>query len=90
MATLGYFFGTVTLISDLWTGGESPSGCYKLMTVQSRDGNTVNFVITPTTYFVGHAMISLGDSVIGFYDLNAPAPLIYPPQYRAIVMARVT
>ena len=89
MATFGSFFGIVTMISDFWTGSESPSGCYKLMTVQSNDGNTVNFVITPTTYFVDHVMISVGDPVIGFYDLNAPAPLIYPPQYRAIVMARV-
>lgn len=90
MATFGSFFGIVTMISDFWTGSESPSGCYKLMTVQNTDGNTVNFVITPSTYFVDHVMISVGDSVIGFYDLNAPVPLIYPPQYRAIVMTRVT
>ena len=90
MATFGSFSGIVTSISDFWTGSEPPSGCYKLMTVQSRDGNTVNFVIAPTTYFVDHVMISVGDPVIGFYDFNAPVPLIYPPQYRAIVMARVT
>lgn len=90
MSTFGSFFGIVTVISDFWTGSEPPSGCYKLMTVQNRDGNTVNFVITPTTYFVDHTMISVGDPVTGFYDLNAPVPLIYPPQYRAIVMARVT
>lgn len=90
MATFGSFSGIVTSISDFSTGSESPSGCYKLMTVQSRDGNTVNFVITPTTYFVDHVMISVGNTVIGFYDLNAPVPLIYPPQYRAIVMARAT
>lgn len=90
MGTFGSFFGVVTMISDFWTGSESPSGCYKLMEVQGRDGNTVNFVITPTTYFVDHVMISVGDPVIGFYDLNAPVPLIYPPQYRTIVMARVT
>lgn len=24
----------------------------------------------------------------GFYDADAPVPLIYPPQYRAIVMAK--
>ena len=60
------------------------------MTVQNSDGNTVNFVITPTTYFVDHINISVGNPVIGFYDLNAPVPLIYPPQYRAVVMARLT
>ncbi len=90
MATFGSFFGIVTMISDFWTGSEAQSGCYKLMTVQNSDGNTVNFVITPTTYFVDHVIISVGDPVIGFYDLNAPVPLIYPPQYRAVVMARLT
>jgi hypothetical protein len=90
MATFGSFFGIVTMISDFWTGSEAPSGCYKLMTVQNSDGNTVNFVITPITYFVDHAIISVGNPVIGFYDLNAPVPLIYPPQYRAVVMARLT
>ena len=90
MATFGSFFGIVTMINDFWTGSEAQSGCYKLMTVQNSDGNTVNFVITPTTYFVDHVIISVGDPVIGFYDLNAPVPLIYPPQYRAVVMARLT
>ena len=90
MAAFGSFFGIVTMISDFWTGSEAPSGCYKLMTVQNSDGNTVNFVITPTTYFVDHINISVGNPVIGFYDLNAPVPLIYPPQYRAVVMARLT
>jgi hypothetical protein len=90
MASFGSFFGIVTMIDDFWTGSEAPTGCYKLMTVQNTDGNTVNFVITPTTYFVDHVMISVGEPVIGFYDLNVPVPLIYPPQYRAVVMARLT
>jgi len=51
-------------------------------------GNIVNFVIEPTTYFVDHAMVSVGDRVTGFYDANAPVPLIFPPQYRAIVMTK--
>ncbi|MFT9497260.1 hypothetical protein [Anaerosolibacter sp.] len=34
-------------------------------------------------------MVSVGDIVVGFYDANAPVPLIYPPQYRAIVMSRL-
>ncbi len=90
MAAFGFFSGLVTAISDFWEGAEAPSGCYKLMSVQSMDGSIVNFVITPTTYFVDHVMVSLGDPVTGFYDANAPAPMIYPPQYRAVVMARAS
>ena len=34
------------------------------------------------------APVRPGDMVTGFYDSNAPVPLIYPPQYQAVVMAR--
>ena len=69
--------------------GES-AGCYKLMSVENGSGNLVNFVVSPTTYFVDHVMVIVGDNVTGFYDANAPVPLIFPPQFRAIVMARNT
>lgn len=82
------FQGIITMIADFWTGpnGEG-AGCNKLVSVQSIDGNLVNFVVTPDTYFVDHVMVQVGDLVTGFYDANAPVPLIYPPQYQAIVMA---
>ena len=32
--------------------------------------------------------MALGDMVTGFYDANAAVPLIFPPQFRAIVMAK--
>lgn len=52
------------------------------------DGEPVNFVVSPDTYFVDHVMVHPGDMITGFYDANAPIPLIYPPQYQAIVIAR--
>ncbi|WP_347178023.1 hypothetical protein [Sporosarcina thermotolerans] len=64
-------------------------GCYKLFTLTDMDGSTVNFVVGPATYFVRHEKVRVGDIVTGYYDANAPAPLIYPPQYPAIVMAKV-
>lgn len=84
------FSGAITMIDDFWTGDEKGAGCYKIMQVVSPDGNVVNFIVQPTTYFVGHAMVAVGDRVTGYYDANAPAPAIYPPQLRAIVMARAT
>ena len=70
--------GTVTMIEDFYTGQDDAStGCYKLIS-------------SPETYFVNHVVIDVGDDVTGFYDANAPVMLIYPPQYRAIVMARNT
>ncbi|MDF2910063.1 MAG: hypothetical protein K0Q56_944 [Sporolactobacillus laevolacticus] len=83
------FSGTITMISDFATGqtGEG-EGCNKLIAVENTLGALVNFVVTPTTYFVDHVMVQVGDRVTGYYDGNAPVPLIYPPQYRALVMVK--
>lgn len=82
------FKGTLTTIQDFYTGAnDKETGCYKLMSVQNRNGNLVNFVVSPNTYFVDHITVAPGNMVTGFYDGNAPVPLIYPPQYNAIVMA---
>ncbi|WIV13270.1 hypothetical protein [Proteiniborus sp. MB09-C3] len=89
MINWGSFYGVITNIYDTGSGTEESIGCYKIMTVQASDKSIVNFVITPTTYFVDHAMMSIGDTVIGYYDLNAAVPLIYPPQLQAIVMAKL-
>lgn len=89
MTTFGSFFGTITMINDFMTRTGESIGCYKLMTVQNNEGDIVNFVITPSTYFVDHTMMKVGYFVIGFYDANAPVPLIFPPQYQAIVMSRL-
>lgn len=83
------FHGTVTMISDFILGqnGEE-EGCYKLISIENELGELVNFVVSPTTYFVDHVMVAVGDRVTGYYDGNAPVPLIYPPQYRALVMVK--
>jgi hypothetical protein len=83
------FHGTVTMISDFMIGlnGEG-EGCYTLISVDNGNGSSVNFVVSPTTYFVDHVMVTVGDRVTGYYDGNAPVPFIFPPQYRALVMVK--
>ncbi|WP_110926806.1 hypothetical protein [Bacillus massiliglaciei] len=83
------FHGTVTRISDFPSGqnGEN-EGCYQLMSVQNSSGETVNFVISPATYFVDHSIVTAGDRVTGYYDGNTFAPLIYPPQFQALVIVK--
>ena len=83
------FQGTVTMISDFNTvqNGEG-EGCYKLISVDNGLGASVNFVVSPTTYFVDHVMVAVGDRVTGYYNGNAPVPFIYPPQYQALVMVK--
>lgn len=88
MATFDSFSGVVSSIDNFWTNVQQPSGCMKLYAIQAQNGNQVNFVVEPGTFFVNGAVIREGESVTGFYDLNVPVPMIFPPQYRAVVMAR--
>ena len=85
------FHGVITAIDDFLIdeSGEG-TGCYKLMSVQDGYGSIVNFVVSPGTYFVDHEMVAIGDGITGFYDANAPVPLIFPPQFNAIIMVRDT
>lgn len=79
------------MINDfLVTPSGENEGCYRLMSVIDGTGRQVNFVVEPKTYFVDQAMVGVGDQVTGYYDADAPVPLIYPPQYRALVMVKET
>ena len=85
------FHGMITMINDFLIDESGEGlGCYKLMSVENRHRVLVNFLVSPDTYFVDHAMMKLGDIVTGFYDASVAVPMIFPPQYRAIVMARDT
>lgn len=85
------FTGTVTKIQNLEMGMQGgASRCMQLFTVEDHQGTIVNFLISQDTYFLHHEMIEEGDQITGYYDANAPVPLIYPPQYNAIVIAKVT
>ncbi|WP_144552258.1 hypothetical protein [Bacillus sp. X1(2014)] len=82
------FHGTITMITDLVGQNGAGEGCNKLITVENGTGAIVNFVVSPSTYFVDHVMVAVGDRLTGYYDGNAPALLIYPPQYPALVMVK--
>ena len=76
------------MISDLVEHNGEGEGCNKLISVENKLGALVNFVVSPSTYFVDHVMVAIGDRVTGYYDGNAPTLLIYPPQYPALVMVK--
>ncbi|MEG0774661.1 MAG: hypothetical protein RR409_15145 [Clostridium sp.] len=83
------FSGYITKITDLMQSqDETTSGCYKLVSLEGEDGSIVNFVVALNTYFVNHSVVYIGDKVTGYFDELAPVPLIYPPQYRAIIMVK--
>ncbi len=87
MTVMSSYSGKIISIEDVRLDARDTFGCNKLFTIQDKDKNIINFIVTPSTYFIDEKMASEGDYVTGFYDSNAPTPLIYPPQYRALVMA---
>ena len=91
MKNLNYFSGRITMIKDyLIDEGAQEAGYYKLISVINRFGFIVNFMVSPNTYFVDNAMISVGDRITGFFDANAPFPLVFRPQYKAIAIVKDT
>ncbi|MER1999645.1 MAG: hypothetical protein ABS882_07705 [Lysinibacillus sp.] len=83
------FRGTITGITDFMTGqNDNREGCYKFFTVENEQGMLVNFVVSPSTYVVDHEMLVEGDVITAYYDGDAPAILIYPPQYPALVIIK--
>ena len=83
------FHGTVTGITDFITGqNDLREGCFKFFTLRNESGQIVNFVVSPSTYFIDHEIVEVGDRVTGYYDGDSPAILIYPPQFPALVVAK--
>ena len=68
-------------------GGRRADGCLLFATIEDTDGNTVNFFINPDTYVVDFTTLSVGMMATFWYRNDAPMPLIYPPQYTAVVVA---
>lgn len=68
--------------------GKRVDGCTIFVTVEDEDGNTVNFIVMPATYALDNQTLSVGMDVSFWYRTDVPVPLIYPPQYRAVVVAR--
>ncbi|MGM9967295.1 MULTISPECIES: hypothetical protein [unclassified Rummeliibacillus] len=87
MVNFKNFRGTVSQIND-FASGQNGEGCFKIMSVQDELGNIVNFIVSPTTYFSNYEIVNVGDVITGYYDGDAPAPLIFPPQYQALIIVK--
>lgn len=84
----GSVSGTIVELMPVRMGVGRAGGCIFLATVEDREGNTVNFMVTPSTYVVDFETLSAGMPCTFWYAMDAPAPLIYPPQYNAVAAAR--
>ena len=81
------FTGVITDIIDYVSpnGGESDN--VKLVHTKADDKNVVVFVVNEETYMVTESELKVGEKITGFYDALGIAPMIYPPQHTAAVIA---
>ena len=84
----GQVKGTIVDMVPARIGNRRANGCMIFATVEDMDGNTVNFVLTPSTYVVDFDTLSVGMLCTFWYAADAPMPLIYPPQYNAVAVAQ--
>ena len=60
--------------------------CSQFITI-TVDGQQINIIMTQDTFVVDTMRIMPGMRIAAFYDSTRPVPLIYPPQYRADMIA---
>lgn len=61
--------------------------CRQMITIQNTEG-VHNFIISSETYVIDMVRFRPGMQMTAFYDANLPVPLIYPPQYQAVIIGR--
>lgn len=70
--------GTITNIS----GNDC---CNRMIALNTADG-VVNFFLTSDTMVINSRMLRRGMRIAAFYDSTPPVPLIFPPQYNAVLI----
>ncbi len=60
-----------------------------MISVETEEGAVTNFFLSPGTYVIGFETLYESMPVTVFYNGAQPAPMIYPPQFMAAVIAPV-
>ncbi len=60
--------------------------CSQMITLRTGNG-IVNFHVDAETLVIDNRQLRRGMQVVAFYDSFLPVPLIFPPQYRAQIVA---
>lgn len=84
----GQVTGTIVDMVPTRVGNRRADGCMIFVTLEDMDGNTVNFILTPSTFVLDFDTLSVGMTCSFWYSADAPMPLIYPPQYNAVAAAQ--
>ena len=76
-----------TILQIQWqNSAPAQAGCGLMLTLQTLDQGIVNILVDGSTYIPDNHPLQTGEQITCFYSLLAPVPLIYPPQYHAVVV----
>lgn len=73
--------GTITSVEERTNG--------KYVGIKLEGDGSAYLVVSQDTFVLAGTSFELGAKITGYYDMNAPIPMIYPPQYSARVIAPV-
>lgn len=76
--------GTIVDIQASGNGGRG-IGCAQFITLELQDGNIANFIVSAETYVINFRSLQVGMDAMFFYEADIAVPLIYPPQFKAVV-----
>ena len=79
--------GVIVQMEMMSTGGSGYGGCTRMISVEDEEGGITNFIVSSNTYVVNFETLYETMPVTVFYSGSQPAPLIYPPQFVAAVVA---
>ncbi|MDL2273237.1 copper amine oxidase N-terminal domain-containing protein [Oscillospiraceae bacterium OttesenSCG-928-G22] len=74
------FSGTVESVTPFYESDESIREGTNFVLVKNEEGALFNFLVTPDTYMVTDKAPEAGDEFVGYYPVNRPMLMIYPPQ----------
>ena len=75
--------GTITEITPMRS-----QCCSSMVTLNTTEG-IVNVIVSSETYIIDQFTLRPGMQITAFYDSMAPMPLIYPPQYNALIVGQI-
>lgn len=87
--SFGSIGGKIVEMMPYGVRSANSENCMIMVTVEDEEKNITNFIVTPTTCVVDFVTLEVGMMCTFWYRLDAPAPLIYPPQYNAVVAAKM-
>ncbi len=78
--------GIIVSMEPTQIGNRRADGCIQFVGLEDSDGNLVYFQVSPTTFVLDFVLLQEGMTVTMYYRTDEAVPLIYPPQYRAVVV----